>query len=183
MKASNKTPKKLLLGVSCIALILTVMWIGLYLHGQHASRSNTGVPVTWIGLSGTTPIIGISSWRICGPFVVAGEDQRYSASSEARVFEKDYLKAMGGREAPLQLPTTLTHVSINFKLDPVKEPSDSSSPGVFLNQIQKFPRRGSQFATPLLGALPCFQGAVRGGGARIADRSRCCDFARNKLSN
>jgi dienelactone hydrolase len=83
-------------------------------------------------------IIGITSWRICGPFVVDGQDQRYSPSSEARMFDKDYLKAAGGSEAPLKLPSRVTDAQINFQRDNAKEPRASSAP-VFLNQTQEFP--------------------------------------------
>jgi hypothetical protein len=90
-------------------------------------------------LSGKASIIGITSWRICGPFVVDDQDQRYSPGSEARMFEKDYLEAADGREAPLKLPSRITNVQIDFQRAFTSEPAAPSRSGVFLNQTQIFP--------------------------------------------
>jgi dienelactone hydrolase len=139
MKVEDKRKRTISLAVLCVPLMLTWVSMGLCSDDLRDSEADARLPVTTIHFSRKTSIIAITSWRICGPFVVDDRDQRYSLSSEAEMFEKDYLEAARAREAPLKLPSGITNVEINFQRDPVHEPRVVTSTGVFLNQNQVFP--------------------------------------------
>jgi dienelactone hydrolase len=139
MKVKDKRKRTISPAALCVPLILIWVSMGLCFDDLRDSQADARLPVTSIHFPRKTSIIAISSWRICGPFVVDDRDQRYSPSSEAEMFEKDYLEAVGAREAPLKLPSGITNVQINFQRDPVHEPRVVTSTGVFLNQNQVFP--------------------------------------------
>ena len=139
MKAEHKHKGPISLAALCLPLMVTWVAIGLCIDDPGDSQADARLPVTSIHFSRKTSIIAITSWRICGPFVVDDRDQRYSLSTEAEMFEKDYLEASGAREAPLKLPSGITNVQINFQRDPVHEPHGATNTGVFLNQNQVFP--------------------------------------------
>jgi len=139
MKVKDKRKRTISLAALCVPLMVTWVSIGLCFDDLGDSPAGARLPVTTIHFSRKTSIIAITSWRICGPFVVDDRDQRYSLSTEAEMFEKDYLEASGAKEAPLKLPSGITNVQINFQRDPVHEPRVATNTGVFLNQNQVFP--------------------------------------------
>lgn len=139
MEVKSGAKRTIWSAVLCAALILIFAPLGRCSADLAPAPVDRRLPVSPVDLSGKTSIVGITSWWICGPFVVDERDQRYSPGTEAEMFEKDYLAAAGAREAPLQLPEGITKVAINFARDPVQEPHVITSTGVFLNQAQVFP--------------------------------------------
>lgn len=139
MDGKSSRKKTISLTVLCFALLLIAARHGLCSEDVGTPQASTPLPVISVDLSGKTSIVGITSWRICGPFIVDERDQKYSPSTEAEMLEKDFLQGAGASEVPLKLPPGVTHAQINFQRDINHEPRVVTNTGVFLNQTQVFP--------------------------------------------
>jgi hypothetical protein len=140
MKGKTKLRRTILSAVLCIALVLVSVAIGFYCHHLLILRARARLPITTISLSEKEPLISVTSWRICGPFVTDAQDQHDSPSTETEMFAKDYLQTADAREAPLKLPSKITNVTINLQREPNSFNSTKSlGPGIFLNQTLTFP--------------------------------------------
>jgi hypothetical protein len=123
------------------SIMFSILLFGLTGCDRHRSfNPSVKLPLTHVSLSPAAPIVPITSWHICGPFVMADSNQQYSKRSEAIALETDYLRSIHGQETPLRMPTNQTRVPITLERDVYNEPDSHTATGAFLNQNQDFRR-------------------------------------------
>lgn len=103
----------------------------------------TSVPITYVELSLSKPMVAIDTWRIIGPFPLLDDSQRDTKAAEDTAFARNYLAGIHGAEAPLRIPPATTRVLVDFTRNSwtVVSANDLSwsKTGQFLDQVQTFP--------------------------------------------
>ena len=138
MKSSMKTKRRNELArMLCSWLMIISTSVGCCY--AFSGKPGTHIPTIKVNLSAKGGAIGITSWRITGPFVPTMGDHLATSVKLTELLATDYLKLAGTQESPLYLPVKTTNTKLNLDRDPYGELKAPSSPNVFLNQNVEFP--------------------------------------------
>lgn len=96
------------------------------------------LPVTHLRLA-QEPIVGITAWRICGPFPVSLKDNLDSETGENDALKHDFLADANGGETTIRFPFHTTHWNIVWARDEAAEADSPPTQPHFLNQVISFP--------------------------------------------
>ncbi|MEG9433349.1 alpha/beta hydrolase family protein [Terriglobus sp. ADX1] len=119
-----------------LTLLLAVgggLW---YLVGVTAEHNLP--PTIHLGRVEDSDVLPVTQWRISGPYLDPANRWKYLPDMEAQIFNKDFLRPLGGSETDERLPMQTTNISIDLTRDISKEPETIPAPEVTLNQNVEF---------------------------------------------